>query len=186
MSLHVRIMPTFLVQVLINNEPIGLARALGDSGSEAELVHHDTIAPWYKFSKPANVTVVGLGEQDVLVKRKIEVELRPWYDQSDQTKLKVTLWILPQTNKWAPVYPERPIPRNAIDSPLNGQLADPLFWDPARVQILLGIEVIAMLLMDSYAKRIGKRIIQQETAFGTLAVSFSDRLAIGSALTHRN
>lgn len=168
MHLHVRMMPTLLVYMLINKQPVGLVRALGDSGSEAELVHYNTIAPWYALTKPANIIVVGLGEQEVAVKRKIEVELRPWYDKSGQTSLKVTLCILPKANPWAPIYPERAIPNNAIEKPLCAPLADPLFWEPRQVQLLLGIEVIAMLLMDSYAKGVGKRIISQETAFGSV------------------
>lgn len=166
--MHVRMMPTLLVQMLINDKFVGLFRALGDSGSEAELVHYNTIEQWYAHSAPTHVSIVGLSEHDILVKRKIEVELRPWYDQSGQTSLKVTLWILPKTNNWAPIYPEKPISSNAIENQLNGPLADPLFWNPSKVHLLLGIEVLAMLMMDSYSRRIGKRLISQETAMGNV------------------
>lgn len=172
--MQVRMMPTLLVQMLIDGEPIGFFRALGDSGSEAELVHHDTIEPWYSKSTPANVNIVGLGDDDVPVKRKIEVELRPWYDQSGQNSLEVTLWILPKTNTWGPIYPEIPITDSAIEQPLIGPLADPLFWQPSRVQLLLGIEVLAMLMMDCTTKRIGKRLISQETAMGNMIFGRTD------------
>lgn len=161
-------MPTMLVKMLIKGNFVGFFRALGDSGSEAELVHHNTIQPWHRFSTPTHVNIIGLSEHDVPVKRKIEVELRPWYDNDGQISLKVTLWILPKTNNWTPIYPEQPVHHSVIEQPLNGPLADPLFWNPARVHLLLGIEVLATLMMDCTSRRVSERLISQETAMGNL------------------
>lgn len=94
--LHVRMMPTLLVQMFISGESVGLYRALVDTGSETELIHQKTIEKWYHNSTPTNVDIVGLGDSDIWVKRKIEVELRPWYDTDGQTTLKVTLDISSQ------------------------------------------------------------------------------------------
>lgn len=166
--MHVRMMPTLLVQMKIAGEFVGFFRALSDSGSEAELVHHNTIAPWYSHSTPAQVSIIGLSEDEISVKRKIEVELSPWYDQSGQTSVKVTLWILPKSNIWAPIYPEQPIPIDAIQKPLHGPLADPLFWNSSKIHLLLGIEVLALLMVNSHSTGVGDRLICQETAMGNM------------------
>lgn len=166
--MHMRMMPTMLVQMLINGKMIGLYRALCDTGSEAELVHHDTIAQWYHQTRSAQVSIVGLGEQDVPVTKKIEVQLRPWYAQDDTTTLTVTLWVLPKSHTWGPTYPERQMPCEAIREPLEGPLADPLFWQPSKVHLLLGIEVLAMLMMGGCTRRVGNRLITQQTAMGNV------------------
>lgn len=164
----VRMMPTLLVQMRIDGKSVGLYRALGDTGSETELVHHNTIEQWYHRAKQTNVDIVGLGDSDILVKKKLEVELRPWYDTDGQTTMKVTLYILPKTTKWSPTYPVRPVPCDTIQEPLNGPLADPMFWYPSNIHLLLGIEVLAMLMMNCTTRRVGKRLISQETAMGNL------------------
>lgn len=168
MHMHMRMMPTVLVQMLIDGKMIGLYRALCDTGSEAELVHYDTIEQWYHKAKPAQVCIVGLGEQDVPVKRKIQVELRPWYAQDDTVALTITFWILPKSHTWGPTYPERQLPCEAINGPLVGPLADPLFWQPSKIQLLLGIEVLAMLMMNGWSNRVGNRLISQQTAIGNV------------------
>lgn len=157
--MHMRMMPTLLAQFYNNNQPVGLVRALGDSGSETELVHYDTIAQWYVFSKPAKIVTVGSGEQEVSDVRKIKVELRPWYNRGGRTNLKVTLCTLPQANTWEPIYPDRPIPNNAIEWPLNAPLTVPSFWNPSEVQISLGTEVFATFKVESCGRRVGERII---------------------------
>lgn len=161
-------MPTFLVQMLIDGESVGFYRALGDTGSETELVHHNTIERWYPKSTHTNVDIIGLGDQDIWVKRKIEVELRPWYDTDGQTTLKVTLYILPKTTTWSPTYPARSVSCDAIENSLHGPLADPLFWNPSKIHILLGIEALAMLMMDCTSKRVGKKLVSQATAMGNV------------------
>lgn len=168
MHMHVRMMPTLLVQMLINGEFVGLFRALGDSGSEAELVHYNTIVQWYAHTTPANVNVIGLSQEDIPVNRKIEVELRPWFDQSGQTTLKVTLWILPKSNQWSPVYPDTAISPRTIEKTLLGPLADPLFWQPSKIQLLLGIEIMAMLMMNYQSVALGERLVSQQTAMGNV------------------
>lgn len=166
--MHVRMMPTLLVQMLINGKFVGMFRALADSGYEAELVHHNTIAQWYMHSTSANVNIVGLAQEDIPVKRKIEVELRPWFDQGGQTTLKITLWILPKTNQWSPIYPERAIPPHTLEKTLPGPLANPLFWQPSKIHLLLGIEVMAMLMMNCQSIGLGKRLVSQNTSMGNV------------------
>lgn len=161
-------MPTLLLQMKINGKFVGRFRALVDSGSEAELVHYNTIAPWYENSTSANVSVVGLSEQDISVQRKIEVELSPWYDKDDHTSLKITLWILPKTNTWGPVYPEKPITDEGIEELVDGQLADPSFREPSKIHLLLGIDVITLLMVDSHSKQVGNRLISQQTTMGNV------------------
>lgn len=55
-----------------------------------------------------------------------------------------------------------------IEQSLNGPLADPLFWNPSKVQLLLGIEVLAMLMMDQSSNRVSSRLISQQTAMGNM------------------
>lgn len=107
-----------------------------------------------------------MSEYEVQVKRKIEVEIRPWH--SDDISLKVTLWILPTTNQWGPIYPAVDIPCETMEKPLKGPLADPLFWRSSPIQILLGIEVLAMLTMECMSHPLSNRLISQETAIGQI------------------
>lgn len=164
--MHVRMMPTLLVQMLINDEFVGLFRALADSGSEAELVHYNTIVRWYAHSTSANVSIIGLTQEDIPVKRKIEVELRAWFDQRGQTGVKITLWILPKGNTWSPIYPEHEFAPSTIEKSLSGPLADPLFWKPSPIHLLLGIEVMAMLMQNGQSISLSERLVSQEPTHG--------------------
>lgn len=76
-------------------------RTLDDSGSETELVHCNNIAQWCAYSKPSENVKAGLGNREVSVKRRLEMDSRPWHDQSGQTSINVTLYILPHANTWA-------------------------------------------------------------------------------------
>lgn len=125
---------------------------------------YQTIAPWYGKSEPAAVNIVGLSETDVAVKRKITAHIQPWW--SDEISLQVTLWILPKTNNWEPIYPETAITCDTLERPLQQPLADPLFWQPSKLQILLGIDVLTMLMMECKSHCISSRILSQETAMG--------------------
>lgn len=166
--MHVRMMPTLLVQMHIDGKMVGLFRALGDTGSEAELIHQNTVTQWLHLAQPAQVNIVGLGDQDVPVRKKIQVELRPWYAQDNRVTLSVTLWILPKAHNWGPTYPNQPISPDAISQNLKGPLANPYFWKPSQMQILLGIEVLAMLMMNGQTQRVGNRVISQQTAMGNV------------------
>lgn len=159
-------MQTVLVDIRINGEVLGYCRALCDSGAEGNLVHQQLIQPWYKYSQEVNGIVTGLGDQDVPIKRQIEIEIRPWFD-SDQV-LYVQLWVLPKSLKWGPTYPELLVNCFAMQRPLTAPLVDPLFWNPSRIQLLFGIEVMAALTNNGQTHRIARNLVSQTTTMGNI------------------
>lgn len=165
LRLHIRVMPTMLVQLVIDGELIGLFRTLNDGGAEANLVDYDTIKNWYHKSIPSQTNIVGLGEQDMAVTNRINVKLLPW--GTDRIAVNTTFWILPKTNKWSPIYPIGEVPPMAINRKLKAPMADPFFWKPAPVHLLLGIETLAAIAMeDEPMSRISDNLVTQPTIMG--------------------
>lgn len=165
--MRINILPTALLKVYINNEFIGFFRAMSDSGSHVNLVRYNAFRCKEKDTKPLHVDLLGISENTVRIRKQVTVYLEPWFGQKNSVRIKTTFMILPKTSQWTPVYPDQHVPCAAINEPLTGPLADPLFWKPDVVPLLLGIEVYAAIL-EGMAQKVSDNLISQETMFGNM------------------
>lgn len=181
--LQVHLMPTALVKIILNNKIIGLHRALSDTGATPNLIRQNIIRKWLSFTGPVNFGVVGIADTTVRIKRKIELFIQPWFSENDENRIKVTFWVLPNTCGWAAVYPEQCISPNAIEKKLSAPLADPHFWQSGEVPLLLGIDVLATIT-EGEVRKVGKRMVQQETTFGNLIYGRASKSNPNNSIEH--
>lgn len=158
-----------MVKVFIDGELVGLARALCDTGSQANLVKRCLIK--YFDSKTIRVigSVVGIGENPVRIRKAITVKVQPWFSDGDENKLNVNMLVLPKSSSWSPIYPDQNVPCGMIPGVLKPNLADPLFWKLNGVSMLLGIEFWATII-DVQAYKIGRSALLQESLLGNLVM----------------
>lgn len=163
----VLISPTVLLKLYIGNKMIGTGRALGDTGAHPNIIVHKIIKYNYSKSSTVHGSMIGIGNQSLPIKRKIEIGLLPWYEQDLNKMIKVTFWILPKGNDWNPTLPERDISCAEILNGIPKELADPYFWKADGVQMLLGVGTWASILNDKLVK-LSSKLICQESRFGNV------------------
>lgn len=161
------LLPTALVKVYIDNELIGIFRALCDSGSQPNLICHDVVKHYFSKMKAANGNVMGISDSPVYVRKKLTVGFSAWFENNIAEQIKTNLWVLPKKSKWAPILPNHDIPSSAMSRNLHPRLADPMFWQADKISILLGIEMVAAITEGS-SHKVGKRLVSQESQLGLL------------------
>lgn len=133
--------PTAMVRLEQNGIIYGPVRAFLDTGAQPNLVTFATIRNWKVEVLPTKYTVVGIDGEPFTIKQKVIFKVRPWY-QSD-VYLQETFWILPNESGWGPIMPTTPIDPNAFNNSTKLMIADPEFFIPKRVQVLLGVGFFA-------------------------------------------
>lgn len=156
-----------LVKVFSNEQFIGLYRAMNDTGSHANLVKFNTFKHLNNDSKQVNIDLVGVTESTVRIKRQITVYIEPWFGNEQSCRIKTTLLVVPKTSKWMPIYPSQDVPCDVIDKPLEGPMADPLFWKSDVVPLLFGVELYALIL-DGSTQKVSSNLVSQQTLFGNM------------------
>lgn len=111
--------------------------------------------------------MIGIGDDPVLVRKRVVANIQPWFEKSDESKLQVEFWVLPKTSKWGPVLPDIDVPSEKIVENLKPNMADPTFWRAEGVSVLLGIEVWAAII-NGTSHRLGERLVSQESVLGNL------------------
>lgn len=163
--LPIQISLTIMMKLFINNDFIGIYRALGDTGAHPNIIAHKIVKNDYSKSVAISGSMVGIENQSLQVKRKITIGLQPWYEQDSNNRVDVSFWILPKTGKRNPILPERDISCAEIPKALSPILVDPLFWKASPISIILNVETWTSLLNGKGAK-ISKNFLSQESKFG--------------------
>lgn len=164
---QVQIIPTALVKLYIDGKSVGLHRAMGDTGAQINLVQRNIVKHYESLMTNWRGNLVGIGDTNVQVKRQIRVAIRPWFDDSGDKEVELSLIVLPRASKWNAIFPSENVPRDAIEKPINGPMADPFYWRSSSVPILLGIEVWAAIV-EGMSFKVGERLTCQESLLGNL------------------
>lgn len=154
-----------MFKLYVGDNMIGTYRALGDTGAHPNVIVHRIIKKDYSKASLVRGNMIGIGNQSLQILRKIVLGLQPWYEDDPSKIIRVTFWILPKTNEWNPILPERDIQREEISNKMPAQLADPLFWKADKVSILLGVGTWASILEEKLIK-LSNSLICQESLFG--------------------
>lgn len=163
----VLVLPTAIVKIFINDEFIGLFRAMCDTGSQANLLIHKAVKYNTSTFKAINGDVIGISANPVRIRKTICASIQPWFSENENDRFSTNFWILPKSSKWSPTLPERNIPCAAISEKLPSNLADPNFWKSDEVSVLLGIDVW-IEIMEGMSYKIAKRVLVQESKLGNL------------------
>lgn len=142
-----------------------MGRALGDTGTHPNVIVHRMIKHNYSKASMVQGSMIGIGNQSLPIKRKIEIGLLPWYEQDLNKMIKVRFWILAKANEWNPTLPERDISCAEIQDIMPSELADPFFWKAKGVQLLLGVGTWASILEEKVSK-LSSKLVGQKSKFG--------------------
>lgn len=135
-------------------------RALLDSGSQINFVSERLVNRLGISTKPTSITISGIGSSNTKVNNRVNVELCSKFNNYT-TRLEAAVLkqiISPQ--------PSQIININHWNIPNNISLADPSFYRPDNIDILLGAEFHHQLLVDGQIKLAKNLPILQNTLLG--------------------
>lgn len=159
------LLPTALIRLEIDERIHGPFRALLDTGAQPTLISHTLFKQMKCLSSQTMKRVLGLGSCPFRIKRKIDIIIRPWFESTncifDQA------FILPHQNEWRPILPSKELPVQEKDLEFRSALADPEYYMPKEVHIILGVGFVAKI----FDKKIGydvKGAAVIDTPFGNV------------------
>lgn len=156
-----------MVKLYINNEFVGIFRALCDTGSQPNLLVHSAVKNHISRAKSINKIVTGISNEPLHIKREIVACVQPWFESHECSQIELSFFVLPKSCKWAPILPEQNISCATMKKDLKPTLADPLFWKSDKISMLLGIETWAAI-MNEKSYTISKNLLCQESKLGNL------------------
>lgn len=167
--------PTARIILEQNELHIGPVRALFDTGAQANLIDSSICKLLKADVLPSARTVVGIDGQPFPIKRKVVLKVRPYF--TSDFYLEETFWILPKESKWAPIIPAYKFGQTTYSNPFNIPsaipFADPEFFVPKRIFILLGIEFFAKTIISVISRNLNG-IALIETSYGAIIFGGQD------------
>lgn len=158
-------LPTAMVRLEIEGKMTEPIRALGDTGSQPNLMVHDILSKNGFVGTPKYTGLLGISGSPVRIRRQITVKIFPWFD-SEQF-IEATFWVLPKGSKWSNILPDRTIKPGEINLSNELSLADPMFWKPDKIQLLFGVEIWAQLIKPKFIE-LDRALVQQDTKIGSV------------------
>jgi Pao retrotransposon peptidase/Family of unknown function (DUF5641)/Protein of unknown function (DUF1759)/Putative peptidase (DUF1758)/Integrase zinc binding domain len=135
-------------------------RALLDSGSQSNFVT-ESLAQLIKMKRETvNLPIVGISRKTTLIKHQIAATIQ---SRTSTFSTELQFLVIPQITG---TMPTTPLDSKAWNIPSNIQLADPQFYAPQRIDMLLGAEVF-FDIWTSHQIRLQKGLPSlNETLFG--------------------
>lgn len=164
-ALPICILPTAVVRLGQFNVQTDPTRGLCDTGSQPNLITNQIVRKYGLRAKPTRTTITGLSCYPIKITRQINLKVYPWFDPTSSIEL--NFWVLPKEAKWHPLMPDRTIRASEVNLSKEMILADPLFWKPDNVQLLLGIEACVQIIEPSLFK-VNEKLIEQQTKLGAV------------------
>lgn len=88
--------------------------------------------------------MVGIEGKSFGVSQRAVLKVRPWFDAGSYVEEE--FWLLPRENDWEPVLPDV-LGRAGFVMDSSLPLADPEYWKPGKVQVVLNVKVFAKILI---------------------------------------
>lgn len=173
------VLPTMSIKVFVNNNYLGIVRALCDTGSQANIVMHPVIKNHYAYTSRVNRTIVGVETNSVSIRNEIIIAIQPWFDSKE--RVVANFLVMPPKHTWRTMLPEHDIPNTHFSTifPVE-QLADPLFWKSSPILVILGIEVWSQIIREPI-HQIGPKLVSQESKFGKVVMGIIENGAESSS-----
>lgn len=138
------ILPTISIRLDCDGVVYGPFRALLDSGAQPNLISYTLFKKLKCIASQASKRILGVASMPLAIKRKAAIIIRPWFE-SDAYEDEV-MWIMPHDNSWRPILPSQELRVSKNDHAFRQTLADPEYFLPKEVHILLGIRFLAKIL----------------------------------------
>lgn len=158
---HSVLLATASVKVVNSTGCKQTIRALLDQGSQASFVTEATVQLLGLSRKPVRGWVSGLG--DGRMKIKHTVSLRVESRHNPDVSVLVNAYVLPSLTSLLPATRLSPTEWVEIETLT---LADPTYNTPGKIDMLLGAEVYAEILVDGIKKHSEENLMAQNTIFG--------------------
>lgn len=138
------LLATALVRVTDEQGHSTILRALVDQGSQANFVSERAAQLMKAKRSCLKGTITGVGSARTTVNHMVHIELHSRHD--DDFKLAIKAYVMP--TRLTSHLPSKTITGNIYTWPHLRELtlADPSFYSPGRIDILLGVEVCAKIL----------------------------------------
>ena len=161
-SLPKVLLATAMVRVSQPNGGSKLVRALIDQGSEVSIVTEALAQQLRLQRRPANISLVGVGNQPPeRVKGKVQIAFTAHYQLTGQHVIDAL--VLPRITSYQPRIESRVTTWEHIK---DLTLADPHFDAAGSIDLLLGADAFAIILLDGIAKGRPGEPIGQRTTLG--------------------
>lgn len=138
------LLPTILIRLEIGNDVHGPFRALLDTGAQPMLISHTLFKRLKCTANQTTKRILGIGSCPFAITKEIDVIIRPWFDS--QARVTEKAWVLPHQNTWRPVLPSKRLDVCRVDDEFRAKLADPEYYIPREVHIILGVGFVAKIL----------------------------------------
>lgn len=135
------LLPTALIRLEVDGLIHGPFRALLDCGAQPTLISHTLFKSLRCATTQSTKKLLGFGSQPFTIKRKMSAIIRPWFESNNY--IHDTMLILPHQDTWRPILPSRELNVHRKDKEFRKTLADPFYYLPKEVHILLGVGFVA-------------------------------------------
>lgn len=151
--------PVAMVKLKAEGSTFGPVRALLDTGAQPNLVSTEIGRQFKSACLPTSNKLIGINGQPFTIRRRINLEISPWYETQDEVYIKDSFWLLPNDSEWKPIMPARPLNPTIGYNSTQLRLADPEFYMPNRVQLLLGAGFFAKIITSVVQRNIDGTIL---------------------------
>lgn len=136
------------------------ARALLDSGSQINFITEELAQRLQIKRDEGNLNLLGIGNTNSTARSKIQATLKSRMESQEFTS---EFWVLRSISKY---QPDQVISTIGWSIPNNIELADPLFFKPQKVDMLIGAELFFELLSAGQIKMSPDTPVLQKTLLG--------------------
>ncbi|KAL0858664.1 hypothetical protein ABMA27_012488 [Loxostege sticticalis] len=156
------LLATALLNLQSRSGDYQVVRALLDQGSQACFITEDAVQLLKLKKEPVRGVVAGLGEsKDVVTKSTVNVIIQSRYDP--KFKIPTKMFVLSKITSY---LPEKHIEPLEWLNFAQLELADPQFYSPNKIDVLLGAEVYSQILNNGILKSTNNHLVAQSTKLG--------------------
>ncbi|XP_065074715.1 uncharacterized protein LOC135698599 [Ochlerotatus camptorhynchus] len=164
------LLQTAIIKVFASNGQPQWARALLDPASQLNLITENIVQRLKLRRYHCHQEIGGVGNSVIVSSYAVHVQMA---SHCTDFKAVQSFHILKNITQ---DLPTRTLDTSTLQLPPNVVLADPKFFVPSSIDILLGMELYYDLLLDGFAKLGPEKPILQNTVFGWVA---SDKIGSG-------
>lgn len=138
------LLPTVLIRLEVDGVVHGPYRALLDTGAQPTIISHALFKQLRCTTSQSMKRVLGVGTVPLMIRKKAQVIIRPWFESRECVHDQA--WILPHESDWRPILPSQELAVRDTDNEFRNDLADPDYFRPKEVHIILGVGFVAKIL----------------------------------------
>lgn len=140
---------TALVDIGIGNKEFVRARAFMDIGAQPNMVSyslfHNKLEERIR-AEQIKRKVLGINGQSFQIRKKIVLKIHSWFEHIIFEQ--AIFWIVPEEAGWQPYMPDRRMNPFKCRNPSELPFADPNYWIPEQVHLLLGVGFFAKIIVS--------------------------------------